>query len=328
VPIALFYLANSIEPKVLQPINRGFCIPKWSKNPQSESKIHPRQAASKLRKRIGLGSFIALLVIPAPIFSQELTIMGGLTNFIFDKETVTTSPEINDGLLYIVGNVKLSGDFAENISYSLDLGGDSIWRYYLAGEAVFRFGLFKIGIGSFFHYSELGKEFLNPALIANFGIEIPGAFFVDGKVIMPFYENLAKTGNFSYNYLGLSVGYWTQNLVAGIYADYKEFEEQRVSTLRVRDALTRIFFHAGIYDKNRMWTVNLDMGYEVLECEMTKTVSDLVRVPVVFAGLELIVRVSDRLSWHLKGEIPYPFSYPADYFWWTATTGFTVKLAD
>jgi hypothetical protein len=49
VPIALFYLANSIEPKVheqnvhnwrfneskiRQPIKRGFCIPTWSKNLQ------------------------------------------------------------------------------------------------------------------------------------------------------------------------------------------------------------------------------------------------------------------------------------------------------
>ncbi|MDR0638420.1 MAG: hypothetical protein LBG27_05905 [Spirochaetaceae bacterium] len=245
-----------------------------------------------------------------------------------DKTTVTPPPEINDQSSAIIGNARLSGDFAENISYRFDLGLDSLWRYYLSGEALFRFSIFKLGAGSFFHYSEKGTEILNPALIATAGIELPGLFFVEGKTIMTFFADLSDPGSIDYNYLGWSAGYWTQDLIAGFYYDSKKMEEKRTDTLLVRDSLTRYFFHAGIYDKNRMWTINLDFGYEEMVFEMTKTDVESVQTEAIFAGLEVILRISNSLSWHIKGEVPYPLDYPADVFWWTAATGFTIKLAD
>ncbi|MDR1468634.1 MAG: hypothetical protein LBT00_05010 [Spirochaetaceae bacterium] len=243
-----------------------------------------------------------------------------------DKTTTTPPPEMNDRISTRIGSVRLSGDFAENIHYSFDLGRDSLWRYYLSGEAAFRLSIFKLGAGSFFHYSEYGNEILNPALIAIAGIELPGLFFVEGKAIMTFQADLSDIGAIDYAYRGLSAGYWTQDLIAGFYYDAKKMEEKRTETLLVRDSLIRYFFHAGIYDKNRMWTLNLDFGYEEMEFDMTNV--DAARTTALFAGLEVILRMSNRLSWHIKGEVPYPFVYPADVFWWTAATGFTITLAD
>jgi hypothetical protein len=274
------------------------------------------------------GSFVILCLIQVPLFPHELTLMGGITNFTSDKAQDTPPPEIGDGILNIGANVKLSGDFVENISYELDLGLDTVWRYYLAGSAVFRYNAFKFGVGSFFQYSEQGNEFLNPSMIVNLGLEFPGAFFMDFKTILAFHENLIKEGNFSYNYLAFSIGYWTQNLIAGFYFDFKEFEERRTDALLVRDSLARYFFHAGIYDKNRMFTVNFDAGYETLEFEMTDARADMAKAEALFVGLELIIRITSGFSWHIKGEIPYPFVYPADFFWYTAQTGFTIRLAD
>jgi hypothetical protein len=266
--------------------------------------------------------------MPVSVFSHDLTIMGGMTNFMTDKTTVTPPPEIDDQVSAIIGSIRLNGDFAKNISYRFDMGRESLWRYYLAGEALFRFSIFKIGGGSFFHCSEYGSEVLNPALIATVGIELPGLFFVEGKTIMTFQADLSERGAIDYNYLGLSAGYWTQDLVAGFYYDSKKMEEKRTETLLVQDSLTRYFFHAGIYDKNRMWTINLDLGYEEMQFEMTRTTTDIAFTEALFAGMEVILRLSNGLSWHVKGEIPYPFEYPADVFWWTAATGFTIKLAD
>jgi hypothetical protein len=222
----------------------------------------------------------------------------------------------------------MNGDFAENIHYELDLGRDTIWRYYLAGNAIFRYNGFKFGLGSFFQYSEAGKEFLNPSMIVNLGLELPGLLFADFSTILTFRENLTKQGNFGYNYLAFSVGYWTQNLIAGIYYDFREFEERRTDTLLVRDSLSRLFFHAGVYDKNRMLTINFDAGLAILEFEMTQTDSELEETRVLFAGLEFIIQMGGSLSWRIKGEFPYPFNYPSDFFWYTVQTGFTIRLAD
>jgi hypothetical protein len=252
--------------------------------------------------------------------------MGGMTNFTTDKTTVTPPPEINDQVSTAIGSISLSGDFAKSMSYHFDLARDSLWRYYLSGEAVFRFSIFKLGGGSFFHYSETGAEILNPAVIGTVGIELPGLFFVEGRTIRTFQADLSKTGGIDYNYLSLSAGYWTQDLVAGFYYDSKKMEEKRTETLLVRDSLTRYFFHTGIYDKNRMWTINLDVGYEEMVSEMTD--AGTASIEVLFAGLEVILHVSSSLSWHIKGEIPYPFEYPASVLWWKAATGFTIKLAD
>jgi hypothetical protein len=274
------------------------------------------------------GSFIVLCLVPFYVFPHDLTLMGGMTNFTSDRTLTAMPPGINDQVTNVAGYARLSGDFMQNISYELDLGMDAVWQYYLMGDAVFRYNAFKFGFGTFFQYSEAGKEFLNPSMIINLGIEFPGAFFADFKTILSFYENLVKTGNFAYSYLAYAIGYWTQNLIAGIYFDSREFEERRTDTLLVRDSLTRYFFHAGIYDKNRMFTVNLDLGYEVLEFEMTETERDIAKAEAFFAGLEFIIQISNGLSWHIKGEIPYPFSYPSNFFWYTVMTGITIKLVD
>jgi hypothetical protein len=267
--------------------------------------------------------------VPASLFSHELTLMGGLSTFAFDKTDETPPPEISDEDWFITGNAWLSGDFAENISYRCEVGLDTVWRYYLMGEAVFRYYPLKLGIGSFFQYSEEGSEFLNPAMIASAGLEFPGAFFIDARTIVAPYENLLKPGNFAYSYIGFSIGYWTQNLVAGIYFDFKEFEERRTDDLLARDALTRYFAHIGIYDKNRMFTVNIDIGSEVLESEMTGAAADITTVSVLFAAVECIIQMGNTLAWHLKGEIPFAMDYPnSDFFWYKAWTGITVKLAD
>jgi hypothetical protein len=269
-----------------------------------------------------------LLSMPVSVFSHDLTIMGGMTNFMTDRTAVTPPPEMNDQISTPIGNARLNGDFAENISYRFELGADSLWRYYLSGEALFRWSFLKLGAGSFFHYSETGSEILNPALIATAGIEFPGLFFVEGKTIMTFQPELSEKGAIDYNYLGGGAGYWTQDLIAGFYYESKKMEERRTETLLARDSLTRYFFHAGIYDKNRMWTVYLDLGYEEMVLEMAETNTSTERTEALFAGMEVILRISSGLSWHVKGEIPYPFEYPADVFWWTAATGFTIKLAD
>jgi hypothetical protein len=274
------------------------------------------------------GSLIIACFIPFYAHPHELTLMGGINNFGSDKTVTTPPPEIGDQTIAILGNVRLNGDFAENISYTFDLGRDTIWRYYLAGEAVFRYNGFKFGIGTFFQYSEAGQEFLKPSMIVNLGFELPGFFFVDCGTILTFRENLTKQGNFGYNYLAFSVGYWTQNLIAGFFYDFREFEERRTDTLLVRDSLTRSFFHAGIYDKNRMFTVNFDAGLEVLEFEMTETDSATVEMQVLFAGIEFIIQMGGSLSWHLKAEVPYPLEYPSDFLWYTVQTGFTIRLAD
>jgi hypothetical protein len=274
------------------------------------------------------GSFTILAFTPFYAFPHDLTIMGGTTNFTSNKEQRTTPPVIDDRLTNYTGNITLSGEFSQNITYKLDAGLDTIWRYYLAGGAVFRYNALKLGIGTFFQYSDIGKEFMHPSMIVNFGFEFPGAFFADFMIILSFYENLQKAGNFGYNYLACSTGYWTQNLIAGLSFDFKEFEERRIDTLLVRDSLTRYFFHAGIYDKNRMFTVNLDFGYEVLEFEMTETDSALAKAEALFAGVEFIIQMTNGLAWHIKGEFPHTLTYPSDFFWYTVLTGITIKLAD
>jgi hypothetical protein len=294
-----------------------------TRKPRTKPGVDNRRAFPKL-----WGSLVMLWFVPFYAFPHDFTLMGGINNFASDKTMEKPPPDINDGTFNIIGNAKLSGDFATNISYRLELGLDTIWRYYLAGEAAFRYNALKIGLGTFFQYSESGKEFLNPAMIVNLGFEFPGIFFIDFKTILLFYENLEKKSNFGYDYLALSTGYWTQNLVAGLYFDFKEFREKRTDTLLVRDSLTRYYFHVGIYDKNRMFTVNLDFGYEVLEFEMTTTKSDLAQTQAVFAGIEFIIQMTNSLAWHIKAEIPRPFVYPTDFFWYTALTGLTIKVSD
>jgi hypothetical protein len=272
--------------------------------------------------------FIILSFIPFYAFSHDLTVMGGMTNFTSDKAQVTMPPVINDQVVNYTGNITLSGEFAQNITYKLDAGLDTVWRFYLAGGAVFRYNALKLGFGTFFQYSDIGKEFLNPSMMVNLGFEFPGLFFADFMTMLSFHENLAKTGNFGYNYLACSAGYWTQNLIAGFSFDSREFEERRLDDLLVRDSLARYFFHAAIHDKSRIFTVNVDIGYEVLEFEMAKTDSGLAMAEALFAGLEFIVQITNGLSWHIKGEFPYPIDYSANFFWYTALTGITIKLAD
>ncbi|MDR1229811.1 MAG: hypothetical protein LBK61_00250 [Spirochaetaceae bacterium] len=274
------------------------------------------------------GNFIILAFTPFYVFSHDLTVMGGMTNFTSDKAQVTVPPVIDDQVTNYTGSITLSGEFSQNMTYELDAGLDTVWRYYLAGGTAFRLNALKLGFGTFFQYSDIGKEFLNPSMIVNIGFEFPGFFFVDCVTILSFYENLAKIGNFGYNYLAGSAGYWTQNLIAGFNFDTREFEEQRVDTLQARNSLTRYFFHAAIHDKNRRFTVNLDIGYEVLEFEMAKTDSGLVKTEALFAGLEFIVQLTNGFAWHMKGELPYPFEYPSDLFWYTVLAGITIKLAD
>jgi hypothetical protein len=269
-----------------------------------------------------------LLSMPVSVFPHEMTILGGMTNFMTDKTTITPPPEINDQVSAPIGTIQFAGDFAENISYRFELGADSLWHYYLSGEALFRWSIFKLGAGSFFYYSETGSEILNPALMATAGIELPGFFFVEGKTIMTFQADLSDVGAIDYNYLEGSVGYWTQNLIAGFYYSSKKLEEKRTETMLVRNSLDRSFFHAAIYDKNRMWTVGLNFGYQEMTFEMAGTNASPAWVSVLFAGMEVIIRISSGLSWHVEAEMPYPFIYPAEAFWWKAETGFTFRLAD
>jgi hypothetical protein len=277
-------------------------------------------------------SLAMLCFVPLYIFPHDLTLMGGASNFTGDKTTETLPPEINDEIIDVIWNAELSGDFSTNISYRLDLGFDTIWRYYLAGEAVFRYNPVKLGLGTFFHCSkpeyELATDFLNPGMIVNVGFEFPGALFADFKTILTFYEKLEKKGNLGYDYLGFSIGYWTSYLIAGVYSDFKEFKEKRTDTLLVRDSLTRYFLHIGIYDKNRIFTVYLDFGYAVLEFEMSESKEESTQEKALFAGVEFIIQMSNSVSWHIKGEMPHPLYYPSDFFWWTAQTGLTIKLAD
>jgi hypothetical protein len=274
------------------------------------------------------GSFIILSFIPSPVFPHDLTIMGGMTNFTTNKMQITPPPAISDQIVGNKGNIALSGEVAQNITYELDAGLDTIWRFYLAGGAVFRYNPLKFGFGTFFQYSDIGKEFLNPSLIVNVGVEFPSFFFADFTTILSFYKNLAKTGNFGYSYLACSAGYWTQNLIAGFNYDFKEFEERRLDDLLVRDSLARYFFHAAIHDKSRRFTVNVDFGYEVLEFEITKTDSSLAKTEALFAGLEFIIQMTNSLAWHIKGEFPHTMEYTTDFFWYSVQTGITIKLAD
>jgi hypothetical protein len=273
-------------------------------------------------------SLVMLCFVPLCVFPHDFTLMGKVSNFASDKTAENPPPDINDETISFAGDAEMSGDFSTNISYRLNLGLDTVWRYYLAGEAVFRYNALKFGFGTFFQYSEYGKEFLNPGMIVSLGFELPGAFFADIRTILTFYEDLEKKGNFGYDYLAFSVGYWTQNLIAGIYYDFKELKEKRTDTLLVQDSLGRIFFHTGIYDKNRMFTVNLDFGYEMLGLKMTGTKENIDQIQALFASIEFVFQMSNSVAWHIKGEIPWSFTYPLDDFWWTALTGFTIKLAD
>jgi hypothetical protein len=277
---------------------------------------------------IGL-SIIVLWFIPVDIFPHDLTLMGGLTNFTSNEAIKTPPPVIADRQFKMLGSAGLSGDFSTNISYRLELGLDPLGCYYLMGETAFRFGILKVGAGSLFSYSTLGVDLLsNPALIANVGLEIPGALFAEGKVVRTFSDGPAEIGETGYDYLGVSVGYWTQDIIAGFYYDSKKLARKRSASLVSLDSLVRYFIHAGIYDKNRLWTINLDMGFEVLRSEMGKAAQDATQVEALFAGLEVIARVSNRLSLHIKGEVPHAFVYPSDFFWWSLATGLTIRLAD
>jgi hypothetical protein len=274
------------------------------------------------------GSLVMLCAVSVSGFPHELMLMGGMDTSAPDK-TVTAPPiRFNSTENSIIGNVRLSGDFAKNISYGFEAGLDSIWRYYLMGEAAFRFGFLKLGVGTFFQYSEIGTEFLNPAVIANVGIEFPGIFFMDGKAFLLPYEDLSKTGNFGYSYAALSVGYWTQNLIAGLSFDYKKFEEKRTDDLLAKDTLTRYFVHAGIYDKNRMFTTYLDFGYETLTAEISGAAAESILIQAFFVDVEFKIQLASGIAWHIRGGSPFVAADTLLGILFKATTGISIRLAD
>jgi hypothetical protein len=275
-------------------------------------------------------SLVLFCAAPFQLFSHSLTLLGGVNTFKFVDDPAAIS--LTDSEYAIEGSADIRGHVAENITYFFGGGIDTIWRYYLNGEAVFRFDQFKLGVGTHFQYSQEGKEFLYPAVSALIGIEVPGAIYTEVKTVLMLYENLAKVGNIGYNYVEFGIGYWTLDLVAGFGFDYKEYAENRENNYIIRDIRKRYFLHTEIHDKNKPWTVTLDAGWQTFQ----RTVTDIAAASdndetakVLFFDADFSIRLSRWLSWHIKGGIPLALFYPhSEFFWLNAQTGISLTIVD
>jgi hypothetical protein len=273
-------------------------------------------------------------LLPFLIYAHELTITGGVDNYAFSPTAEGPEPAL-DTLSYIPNaDFSLAGSFSQNITYHFGASLNTMYRYAVQGEAIFRASYFDIGIGTFFEFSDNGKQYFYPGLIGYIGIDVPEAFFLNGRIIVNLYNYKETVGNIAFDLIEANLGYWAPNTKIGAAVQRKIFQERRLEELYVKETLLRYYLHILIFQKNMPFTITVDGGYQVLTADYT----ELPAVPGVdgkkslaittyFGGMEWTINLGS-FKLILGGEIPFAMEAPwSQLFFFKAWAGFSVNIA-
>jgi hypothetical protein len=286
--------------------------------------------------RILILGLLGLLIVPGTVFSLDLTLKGGAGNWSFDKDGVTSlgSAEGKFGPnWYSLGLIRISGDYSDLISYGAAIERDPILRNRISTDFGLNFSFIHLNIGPFMGILNSRDRIINPGISVGLAMEWPGIPFGSVRAGSTLGAGLDDPGDYTQETGEMALGFWLPHVINTLSVSYKRYREQSNIILATRDEQLRYQYTAEVFSKNVPYTVEIDMGYQILKRAYNAFfLTDTDTLKSVFLGLETTIRINPILTILLGGEIPVyswgekPMRNPGNALLFQAHTGFIISF--
>ena len=268
--------------------------------------------------------FFPLLIIPR-LNAVDLELSGGLGNLSFDtdrKSTLGSEDKAFDHVLFPLISAAISGEAGSSVYYRGGYERDPILRNRLFASLGLRSNNVSLEAGPFLGIYNTGKLELNPGFTAALGLQFPGILFVNLEASSSIGNILETPGAYSQKTSLLSAGFWVPHVICSLNLNSRSFTLEKNTNLLEEDSLDRYFFRADVYTKNVPYTIQVDMGYEILKRSYVSqnitgtNFDDLVlnrdleddTFKAFFLGLQMNYTINPVIKLVLGGEMPV-------YYW-------------
>ncbi|MDR1177540.1 MAG: hypothetical protein LBK64_01795 [Spirochaetaceae bacterium] len=255
-----------------------------------------------MKRRFFCAVLLGLFLLP--LSALELSVTGGLGNLRFDPDrdsALGASGEQFSPLLYLPINAVFSGQTVDRFSYTVAFKRGPILRNQLSAVLGMDFEYGSLAMGPVFGLWNNADDFIKPGVSLRAGLELPGKVFalLEGNATI---GALAAEGDYSEEYGRAALGFWVPFAVITLSAEREEFSSMNGSGVLIRDRRIRYGFSAAAFKKNVPYTVDLKLGYQILEREYVPSDTDSLKS--LYLGCEFRASIRPTLSFVLGGEMP------------------------
>jgi hypothetical protein len=246
-----------------------------------------------------------LLGLALPLSALEFSLGGGLGNLRFDPDresALSAAGEEFSPLLYIPINAVLSGEAAGLFSYTAAFKRGPVLGNQLSALMGIDFSYGSLAAGPVFGLWNNAGDFIKPGLSVQAGFKIPGKFFasIEGNSTL---GAVVTDEDYSEEYGSVTLGCWVPYVVISLKAEREEFSKIENSVF-IRDSRIRYSFSAAAFKKNVPYTVDLNIGFQILERKYVSASTSTDSIKSLYFGCEFRTSISPRLGLILGGEMP------------------------
>jgi hypothetical protein len=206
--------------------------------------------------------------------------------------------------LTVVGRGGVEGTWAQRLFFSLFYKIDPIWKHTMQGDAAIRLGVFTLGLGAYWGIIDQDYTKLTPGVSGRFGITVPGAFFIDAKIMASVNTNddlktEARSGQI------YSAGIWFPHIKLSAAYENLLYKDTRTDDRIIDTGRMAIRGRLAFYAKPFSFTIYIEPSYAELTREFTDKTSNTSAKDSyiqVMAALGLELEISRYFSFGIRAE--------------------------
>ncbi|MDR1210892.1 MAG: hypothetical protein LBK40_01540 [Spirochaetaceae bacterium] len=255
-----------------------------------------------MKRRFLCAVLLGLIILP--LSALELSVTGGLGNLRFDPDrdsSLGAAGEQFSPLLYLPINAVFSDQAVDRFSYTVEFKRGPVLRNQLSAVLGIDFEYGSLAFGPVFGLWNDAGDFIKPGVLLRAGLELPGKAFIllEGNATI---GALTAEGDYAEEYGRAAFGIWVPYAVITLSAAREEFSSMNGSGVLIQDRRIRYGFSAAAFKKNVPYTVDLNLGYQILEREYVHAGTD--NLKSLYLGCEFRASIRPTLTFVLGGEMP------------------------
>jgi hypothetical protein len=241
----------------------------------------------------------------------ELTALAGTVSFKPDIGASSGGGPLASW--HFIGNLGVSQEFGSNFNFDVNLEHHPLLLNRVIARIGFASEYLSLSGGGYLGALNSPISAVSPGITfeaeaAKQGI-IFGNFRFDTVLGA---DPLGSSGSYAQEHTKLRAGFWVPNVIVSLNALSWIYRENRESAI-VTNKWVQYFFSADVYKKNVPYRIRVDLGYETLTWDISRSSGDKYVFKALFVGAEYYCRFNPAISITVGAEVPV-YSWEVENF--------------